>query len=71
MGTSVRQRGVRFRGTSAPPRVEYELTELGRTLRAPLDELGRWADEHVERALAARETYDARLGPLGAVAPRP
>jgi DNA-binding HxlR family transcriptional regulator len=43
-----------------PPRVEYELTELGRTLRAPLDELGRWADEHVERVLSARETYDAR-----------
>lgn len=44
-----------------PPRVDYELTELGRTLRAPLEELGRWADEHMERVLAARESYDARL----------
>jgi hypothetical protein len=26
-----------------PPRVEYELTELGRTLHAPLGALGQWA----------------------------
>ena len=43
-----------------PPRVEYELTELGRTLQAPLEELGRWADEHMAQVLAARESYDAR-----------
>lgn len=43
-----------------PPRIEYELTELGRTLQEPLEELGRWADEHVEEVLAAREVYDAR-----------
>ncbi|MGH3519745.1 MAG: winged helix-turn-helix transcriptional regulator [Haloechinothrix sp.] len=41
-----------------PPRVEYELTALGRTLHAPLQALGRWAEEHIEEVLAARETYD-------------
>lgn len=43
-----------------PPRVEYELTTLGRTLHAPLQALGRWAEEHIEEVLAARETYDTR-----------
>ena len=42
-----------------PPRVEYELTELGRTLHAPLQASGRWAEEHMAEVLAARETYDA------------
>ena len=43
-----------------PPRVEYELTELGRTLLAPLEALWHWADEHMGKVLAAREIYDAR-----------
>lgn len=43
-----------------PPRVEYELTALGRTLHMPLEALGRWAEEHIEEVLAAREEYDAR-----------
>jgi DNA-binding HxlR family transcriptional regulator len=43
-----------------PPRVEYELTLLGRTLHMPLEALGRWAEEHIEEVLAAREEYDAR-----------
>ncbi|NGO09527.1 helix-turn-helix transcriptional regulator [Streptomyces sp. HC44] len=43
-----------------PPRVEYELTLLGRTLHMPLEALGRWAEEHIEEVLAAREDYDAR-----------
>ncbi|MEV5716797.1 helix-turn-helix domain-containing protein [Amycolatopsis mediterranei] len=42
-----------------PPRVEYELTELGRTLLGPLEALWRWADEHTAKVLAARERYDA------------
>jgi DNA-binding HxlR family transcriptional regulator len=42
-----------------PPRVEYELTGLGRTLHAPLQALGRWAEEHAAEVLAAREAYDA------------
>ncbi|WP_017583322.1 winged helix-turn-helix transcriptional regulator [Nocardiopsis valliformis] len=42
-----------------PPRVEYELTALGRTLHAPLQALGLWAEEHITEVLAARESYDA------------
>jgi DNA-binding HxlR family transcriptional regulator len=49
-----------------PPRIEYELTQLGRTLRTPLAELGRWADEHGGQVLAAREVYDARPGSVDA-----
>jgi DNA-binding HxlR family transcriptional regulator len=43
-----------------PPRVEYELTDLGRTLHAPLQALGLWAEKHITEVLAARESYDAR-----------
>ncbi|GAA3682049.1 hypothetical protein GCM10022267_80960 [Lentzea roselyniae] len=42
-----------------PPRVEYELTELGRTLHLPLQALGLWAEEHAAQVLAAREAYDS------------
>ncbi|MFC7621482.1 winged helix-turn-helix transcriptional regulator [Microlunatus sp. GCM10028923] len=41
-----------------PPRVEYELTELGRTLKEPLGALGRWAEQHIEQVLRAREAFD-------------
>ena len=43
-----------------PPRVEYELTPLGRTLHAPLYALGEWAETNIELVMAARETYDAQ-----------
>lgn len=43
-----------------PPRVEYELTPLGRTLIDPLNVLCRWAEQHIPEVLAARDTYDAR-----------
>lgn len=42
-----------------PPRVEYELTELGRTLHEPLQALGRWAQDNFSRVQAARQEYDA------------
>jgi DNA-binding HxlR family transcriptional regulator len=41
-----------------PPRVEYELTELGRTLTEPLDALWNWAAEHMDSVKEARATYD-------------
>jgi DNA-binding HxlR family transcriptional regulator len=41
-----------------PPRVEYELTELGRTLHAPLSALGQWAEAHIAEVLDVREQYD-------------
>jgi DNA-binding HxlR family transcriptional regulator len=45
-----------------PPRVEYELTALGQTLRRPLTALGHWAEEHIEDVLRARDDYDQRAG---------
>lgn len=43
-----------------PPRVEYELTALGRTLREPLTALGRWAETHIVEVEAARAAFDGR-----------
>ena len=42
-----------------PPRVEYELTSLGRTLTEPLDALWNWAAEHQGEVNDARAAYDA------------
>lgn len=41
-----------------PPRVEYELTEAGRTLRDPLKALEDWATTHMGGVLEARDRYD-------------
>lgn len=41
-----------------PPRVEYELTAAGETLREPLKALERWSIEHFGHVAASRETYD-------------
>ncbi|MFE1904254.1 winged helix-turn-helix transcriptional regulator [Streptomyces gardneri] len=38
-----------------PPRVEYELTAVGRTLLGPIDTLGAWAFEHGDEVMAAQE----------------
>jgi DNA-binding HxlR family transcriptional regulator len=37
-----------------PPRVEYRLTPLGRTLIEPLDAICNWAETHLPAMLAAR-----------------
>ena len=41
-----------------PPRVDYELTQLGRELRDPLKALGKWARENQPRIVKARERFD-------------
>ncbi|GGJ49180.1 winged helix-turn-helix transcriptional regulator [Streptomyces brasiliensis] len=41
----------------SPPRVEYELTGLGRTLLVPLDTFGAWAFEHGDEVMAAQDRY--------------
>jgi len=46
-----------------PPRVEYSLTALGRTLDEPLRALALWAQEHLPQVRAAQEAFDAR-GPV-------
>ena len=44
---------------SIPPRVDYELTELGRSLVGPLHALEAWAHEHVEDIHTAHARFDA------------
>ena len=41
-----------------PPRVDYELTELGISLREPVKALGDWAIEHIACIRAAQEMFD-------------
>jgi DNA-binding HxlR family transcriptional regulator len=43
-----------------PPRVEYQLTKLGRSLLKPVKGLGTWAAHNRERIQSAREKYDAQ-----------
>nr|WP_197981571.1 MULTISPECIES: helix-turn-helix domain-containing protein [unclassified Frigoribacterium] len=43
-----------------PPRVEYELTEAGQTLRAPLKALERWSIEHFGDVSDSQREYDSR-----------
>ena len=42
-----------------PPRVDYELTEVGRTLLAPVMALVMWANTNRENIQGARVRYDA------------
>ena len=44
---------------SIPPRVDYELTELGRSLVPPLHAIELWALEHVEDIHGAQARFDA------------
>ena len=42
-----------------PPRVEYELTDAGRSLREPLRALEDWARGHMDAVMTSRQTFDA------------
>src|SRR4051812_2941388 len=42
-----------------PPRVEYELTKMGRTLLKPINALAEWSEENRAAIQAARNRYDA------------
>jgi len=42
-----------------PPRVDYELTELGKSLQKPICELATWATENVEAIHTAQSRFDA------------
>ena len=48
---------------TVPPRVEYELTDLGRTLRKPIQTLAKWAQENREQIQTARNRYDVKSSP--------
>ncbi len=45
---------------SVPPKVEYALTELGRTLVGILEEIRDWSEQHIDGVLTAREEFDGR-----------
>jgi len=43
-----------------PPRVDYELTKLGRSLLDPVSELGLWARKNRPAIQDARKRFDAK-----------
>jgi DNA-binding HxlR family transcriptional regulator len=43
---------------TVPPRVDYALTELGKTLIAPLEQIARWAIAHQDEVADARANFD-------------
>ena len=45
-----------------PPRVDYELTPLGRSLLQPIQQLGIWATNNVDVIEDAQRRYDKAAG---------
>jgi DNA-binding HxlR family transcriptional regulator len=43
-----------------PPRVDYELTELGRSLWEAVKPLAQWAQSHVKHIARARAAFDKK-----------
>ena len=52
-----------------PPRVDYELTPLGRSLLEPVKALGEWALKHIGKIEAARNKFDTTDVRRAAAAP--
>ena len=44
-----------------PPRVDYELTQLGQSLWETVKPLGAWAQGHVKHITRARATFDKKI----------
>ncbi len=51
----------------APPRVEYSLTELGRTLEEPIRSLTEWARSHGEAIVTFHEAAEGRRSTADAI----
>jgi DNA-binding HxlR family transcriptional regulator len=49
---------VRTYHPEVPPRVEYEISELGRSLAPLFAHLAEWAADHLGSVEQARQTYD-------------
>jgi DNA-binding HxlR family transcriptional regulator len=47
---------------SIPPRVDYRLSDLGREVMVPLDQLAHWTLANQDRIIEARARYDAPPG---------
>jgi len=54
-----------------PPRVDYDLTELGRSLLVPVKALGDWALQNIGRIETARAKFDAAAAPTPKIAVKP
>ncbi|MEU1622184.1 helix-turn-helix domain-containing protein [Streptomyces sp. NPDC005722] len=52
---------VRTYHPEVPPRVEYEISELGRSLAPLFATLAHWSDAHMDQVEQARSAYD---GPM-------
>lgn len=50
---------------TVPPRVDYELTALGRSLLIPVSALGDWALKNRGKILAAQESFDRQCQQAG------
>ncbi|MGP4109899.1 winged helix-turn-helix transcriptional regulator [Streptomyces sp. 4N509B] len=61
------------RHREAPPRVDYELTPLGRTLLPLIEAFGAWAFDHAEEVLDAQDRWEAlhAADPEGAASAEP
>jgi DNA-binding HxlR family transcriptional regulator len=46
-----------------PPRVDYELTRLGRSLWEAVKPLGQWAQGHINHITTARAAFDRKSTP--------
>lgn len=55
---SATQAGLSCAKVWLPPRVDYELTELGLSLTEPLSTLARWASDRRAEIEAARRHYE-------------
>ncbi|HUN05682.1 MAG TPA: helix-turn-helix domain-containing protein [Aggregatilineales bacterium] len=44
-----------------PPRVEYALTPLGKTLCEPIAAIIRWTEAHIDEVVTAQRRYDAAV----------
>ena len=43
-----------------PPRVEYQLTELGKDLVPHIESLANWASKHVDQILRSRKRFEKK-----------
>ena len=48
-----------------PPRVEYEITALGRSLRGMAELMVTWTEAHEDEIARARAAYDGRAAVVG------
>ena len=53
---------VRTVYAAVPPKVEYSLTSLGRTLVRILYTIREWSEHNIEEVIKARDEYDGRSG---------